>query len=120
MREWLEFLVAWAGLKTLGLLPRGAARFAGASFARLAYGVRTPLRQAAMFNLQLAFPEWTEAERKKAVRRMVQQIGWMAAEVARFPQYVRGHIERIVVVDGAENFESARQRGNGVLFLTGI
>jgi KDO2-lipid IV(A) lauroyltransferase len=119
MREWLEYLAAWAGLKTLGLLPRGAARFAGASSASLAYGVRTRLRKAAMFNLQLAFPDWTETQRKKAIHRMVQQIGWMAAEFAHFPQYVRGHIERVVIVNGAENFESARQRGNGVLFLTG-
>ena len=119
MREWLEYLAALAGLKILGWLPRGAARFAGASFARLAYGVRTPLRRAAIFNLQLAFPDWTEAQRMKVVRRMVEQIGWMAAEFARFPKYVRGHIERVVVVDGAEHFESARQRGNGVLFLTG-
>jgi KDO2-lipid IV(A) lauroyltransferase len=43
----------------------------------------------------------------------------MAAEFARFPKYVSGHIEKIVVVDGEENFDEARQRGNGVLFLTG-
>ena len=120
MREWLEYIGAWTGLKILGWLPRGAARFAGATFAAVAYQVRAPLRRAAMFNLRLAFPDWTHAQRKKAICRMVQQIGWMAAEFARFPKYVHGHIERTVVVDGAQNFESARQRGYGVLFLTGL
>jgi KDO2-lipid IV(A) lauroyltransferase len=81
--------------------------------------IRTPLRRAAVFNLKLAFPDWTDEQQKKTIRRMIQQIGWMAAEFARFPMYVRGHIERVVVIDGAENFELARQRGNGVLFLTG-
>jgi KDO2-lipid IV(A) lauroyltransferase len=81
--------------------------------------IRTPLRRAAVFNLTLAFPDWTDEQRKETIRRMIQQIGWMAAEFARFPMYVRGHIERVVVIDGAENFELARQRGNGVLFLTG-
>ena len=119
MREWLEYVAAWAGLKILGSLPRGVARFVGASVVAVAYAIRTPLRRAAMFNLQMAFPDWSEAQRKKVVRGMVRQIGWMAAEFARFPKYVRGHIERVVVIDGADNFEAARQRGSGVLFLTG-
>ena len=119
MREWIEYAVARAGLEILGLLPRSAARFVGASFAAVAFMIRTPLRRAAVFNLKLAFPDWTDEQRKETIRRMIQQIGWMAAEFARFPMYVRGHIERVVVIDGAGNFELARQRGNGVLFLTG-
>lgn len=119
MREWMEYAAAWTGLKILGFLPRNVARFLGASFAAVAYAVRTPLRRTAIFNLKLAFPDWTDAERKKVVRRMIQQIGWMTAEFARFPRYVHGDIKQVVVVDGADNFESARVKGNGVLFLTG-
>lgn len=119
MREWMEYAAAWTGLKILGFLPRNVARFVGASFAAVAYAVRTPLRRTAMFNLKLAFPDWTDAERKQVVRRMVQQIGWMTAEFARFPRYVHGDIKQVVVVGGVENFESARAKGNGVLFLTG-
>jgi len=119
MRDWIEYAGAWIGLKTLGLLPRRAARFIGASFAGLAYTIRTPLKRAAMFNLQLAFPDWTDAKRKAAIRRMIQQVGWMAGEFSQFPKYVRGGIEEIVVLDGLENFEMARLRGKGVLFLTG-
>jgi len=119
MREWIEYAAAWLGIKALGILPRRAARFAGASFAAVAYTIRTPLRRAAEFNLRLAFPDWTDARRKKAIRRMIQQIGWMAGEFSQFPRYTRERIERIVVIDGAENFERARLRGKGVLFLTG-
>jgi len=50
---------------------------------------------------------------------MIQQIGWMAAEFSQFPKYTRDTIERIVVLDGSENFDAARRRGKGVLFLTG-
>jgi Kdo2-lipid IVA lauroyltransferase/acyltransferase len=119
MREWLEYAAAWAGLKALGLLPRPMARFVGASFARIAYAIRTPLRRAAMQNLKLAFPDWSEAKRRKMVRGMIRHIGWMAGEFSQFPKYTRGNIERIVVVDGFENFDAARRRGKGVLFLTG-
>jgi KDO2-lipid IV(A) lauroyltransferase len=119
MREGIEYAAAWAGLKFLGALPRPVARFVGASCANAAYYLRPPLRRAALFNLRLAFPRWTDKERKHAVRRMIQQVGWMAAEFSQFPKYTRANIERVVVVDGYENFDAARRRGKGVLFLTG-
>jgi KDO2-lipid IV(A) lauroyltransferase len=119
MREWLEYAAAWTGLKALGLLPRSAAREVGAAFAGLAYRLRTPLRRAAMFNLQLAFPEMSEAERKQITRGMIRQIGWMAAEFSQFPKYTPENISQIVTIDGAKNFECAQRRGKGVLFLTG-
>jgi KDO2-lipid IV(A) lauroyltransferase len=119
MRQWLEYAAAWAGLKTLGLLPRSATRQVGAAFAALAYQVRTPLKRAAMFNLQLAFPEMSEAERARIIRGMIRQIGWMAGEFSQFPKYTSTNILQIVTIDGAKNFECAQRRGKGVLFLTG-
>ena len=119
MREWMEYAAAWVGLKALGLMPRPVARFVGATFARVSCAIRTPLRRAALFNLKLAFPEWSDAKRRQVVRGMIRQIGWMAGEFSQFPNYTRTNIERIVVFDGFENFDVARRRGMGVLFLTG-
>jgi KDO2-lipid IV(A) lauroyltransferase len=119
MREWIEYAGAWVGLKLLGLLPRPAARFVGAAFASLAYRLRTPLRRAAQANLQIAFPEWSEQKRDEVIRRMIQQVGWLAGEFSQLPKYSRENIEQIVVIDGFENFDAARRRGKGVLFLTG-
>jgi Kdo2-lipid IVA lauroyltransferase/acyltransferase len=119
MREWIGYIAAWTGLKLMGLLPRPAARFVGATFAALAYLVRPRLRRAANTNLRLAFPDWTGARRREAIRGMIRQVGWMAAEFSQFPKYTREMVERIVFVDGFENFDAARRRGNGVLFLTG-
>ncbi|MGA8038249.1 MAG: lysophospholipid acyltransferase family protein [Candidatus Acidiferrales bacterium] len=119
MKEWLEFAAAWIGLKALGVLPRRAARFVGATFASAAYSLRTPLRKAGMLNLKLAFPNWSDAQRAGVVRGMIQQIGWMAGEFSQFPRYTPENISRIVVIDGEENFDQAQARGRGVLFLTG-
>lgn len=119
MREWLEYIAAWVGLKCLGALPRPAARFFGAGFAAVAYWVRPPLQRAAMFNLELAFPDWSDAKRKRVIRGMIRQVGWMAGEFSQFPKYTRENIGQFVVVDGFENFDAARRRGKGVLFLTG-
>jgi len=119
MWEWLEYAMAWTGLKLLGILPRAGARFVGAQFARAALALRTPLRHTAMFNLKLAFPDWDDAKRTRVVRGMVQQVGWMAGEFSQFPRYTRENIDRVVFLDGFENFDAARRRGKGVLFLTG-
>jgi KDO2-lipid IV(A) lauroyltransferase len=119
MREWLEYAAAWLGVKALGLLPRSMARFVGAGFARLAFALRPPLHRIAMLNLTLAFPDWSDARRRQVIRGMVCQVGWMIGEFSQFPRYTRQNIERIVILDGFENFDAARRRGKGVLFLTG-
>jgi Kdo2-lipid IVA lauroyltransferase/acyltransferase len=119
MRKSLEYIGAWVGLKVLGILPRPAARFVGLLFAATAYQIRPALGRTAMENLRLAFPDWTDAQRKRVICGMIRQVGWMAGEFSQFPRYTRENIERIVVVDGFENFDAARRRGKGILFLTG-
>jgi len=71
-----------------------------------------------MRNLTLAFPEKTEAERASILRGEFASLGRQLAEVCRFPRYTQENIEEVVVYDGFENFEQARSRGKGVLFLT--
>jgi Kdo2-lipid IVA lauroyltransferase/acyltransferase len=119
MRERLEYSAAWAGLKLLGILPRSMARFFGLRFVKIVYALQPKLHRIALFNLQIAFPDWTVAQRENVIRSMVQQIGWMIGEFSQFPKYTPANIDKIVVIDGAENFAAAQQRGRGVLFLTG-
>jgi KDO2-lipid IV(A) lauroyltransferase len=119
MREWLEYAAAWSGVKFLGALPRSVARFVGVAFAGIAFLLRPRLRRTAMFNLTMAFPDWSDAKRRQVVRGMVRQVGWMVGEFSQFPKYTRENIDRIVILDGFENFDAARRRGKGVLFLTG-
>lgn len=119
MREWLEYAAAWLLLKTIGAMPRTVARFTGARVAAFLFWVRPGLRRAATENLRLAFPDWDKKQRQAAIRGMVRQLGWMGAEFAQFPRYTKKNIDRIVLLDGFENFAVARERGKGVLFLTG-
>lgn len=119
MRERCEYFAAWTILKFLGLLPRPAARAVAATVARLLLGSLPRLRRTAMVNLRLAFPDWSDRERRDVIRRMTRNLGWMAAEFAHFPELSRENIETLVVLDGCENFRAAERRGKGVLFLTG-
>jgi Kdo2-lipid IVA lauroyltransferase/acyltransferase len=119
MSEWLEYAVVWVLLTGLGILPRPVARGLAATAAGAAYALLPKLRKTAEFNLRLAFPEWGKAQRKATLSGMVRNLGWMAAEFARLPQYTRENIESVVTLDGHENFIEGQQRGKGVLYLTG-
>jgi KDO2-lipid IV(A) lauroyltransferase len=76
------------------------------------------LRKTAEFNLRLAFPDWTDTQRKATLRGMTRSLGWMAAEFARMPSYSAENIEETIVLDGHENFLEGQRRGKGLLFLT--
>jgi Kdo2-lipid IVA lauroyltransferase/acyltransferase len=115
----LEYAAAWLVLKTIGVMPRPLARFVGARTAALLLWMRPGLRGAANENLKLAFPAWTKKQRRAAIRGMTRQLGWMGAEFTHFPRYTKKNIDRMVLLDGFENFASAQGRGRGVLFLTG-
>src|SRR5580693_6852598 len=104
MRERCEYAVAWAALKFLGLLPRSVARWVAAWLAAFLFRLQPAWRQVALFNLRLVFPDWTDAQRQKVVRTIVRNLGWLAAEFAHLPKYNRENIERVIVLDGFENF----------------
>ena len=119
MKEWIEYAAVWVILKGLGVLPRSLARSLAAGVVHLFYAVLPELRKTAEVNLRIAFPEWSGAQRKAVVRGMLRNLGWMAAELARFPKYSKENIEQIVMLDGHENFLEGQRRGKGVLYLTG-
>jgi KDO2-lipid IV(A) lauroyltransferase len=119
MIERLQYAVAWTFVKMLGALPRPLARWLAAAAMRLLLLLLPKLRKTAEFNLKLAFPEWTERQRREVTKRMTRNLGWMAAEFARMPRYTQKNIESVVVLDGHENFLAGQSRGKGVLYLTG-
>jgi Kdo2-lipid IVA lauroyltransferase/acyltransferase len=119
MREWCEYAAVRAIFKFLKLLPRTASRALAAALARLLLLGFPRLQRAAMTNLRLAFPDWSDAQRRTAIRRMSQNLGWMAAEFAHFPKLTPENIRELVAREGFENFEAARLRGKGVILLTG-
>jgi KDO2-lipid IV(A) lauroyltransferase len=119
MKEWLEYAAVWLILKTLGALPRTVARALAASVTRLLFRLQPKFEKTAEFNLRLAFPDWTAAQRKDVTRKMVRNLGWMAAEFAGFPRLTKENIGKVVILEGHENFLEGQRRGNGVLYLTG-
>jgi KDO2-lipid IV(A) lauroyltransferase len=119
MKEWIQYAAVWLILKGLGLLPRPVARSFATAVASLLYALLPKLQNTAEVNLRIAFPDWSDAQRKAVIRGMIRNLGWMAAEFARLPRLTKENIEQVVILDGHENFLEGHRRGKGVLYLTG-
>ncbi len=117
-RHRIEFLPVWLVTRALGRLPRPLARAVGISIGRLVYLVHPRLRAVGMRNLAIAFPAKTMRERRAILRGVFVTLGRQLAEFCLFPRYTKENVGEIMMYDGWENFEAARNRGRGVLFLT--
>lgn len=118
MRYRLEYALAWLIIRTVGILPRPLARAMGISLGRIVYLLHSKLRRVGMRNLQLAFPDMPDPERRQILRGEFTSLGRQLAEVCLFPRYTKENVSEVVVYDGFENFECAHKRGKGVLYLT--
>ena len=92
------------------------ARAFAIGIAQLVYVFHFRLRQVGMRNLEMVFPEKSEAERKHILRGVFTSLGRQLAELCQFPRYTPENIDDVVVYDGLENYERAYARGKGVLF----
>ncbi len=119
MRKKLEFGAVWLLVHALGALPRGVARGVGAALGAVAWVAAPRLRQVGMRNLELAFPEWSEAEREGVLRRVYRNLGWQMAEFCQMRKYTRESCAAFIRYEGLEHYLAARERGRGVLIVTG-
>jgi Kdo2-lipid IVA lauroyltransferase/acyltransferase len=118
MRQRLEYAAAWPFIQILRILPRPLSRAFAISIAMLVYLLYPRLRRVGMRNLEMAYPEKSEVERNRILRAEFTSLGRQLAELFQFPRYTKENVEQVVVYDGFENFEHARTRAKGVLFLT--
>jgi len=119
LRDFIEFLPAWLLLKTLGLLPRSAARLIGRALARTSYLVAGNLRRTGARNLKIALPDLSESARRRVLVGLFDSLGNLLGEFSQFPKHTRSTIERVVRYEGLENYLNAAGEGRGVLLLTG-
>ncbi len=118
MRHRLEYAPVRVIVRIFAVLPRPVARGLGIALAHLMRLLHRRLWQVGMRNLKLAFPEKPNAERKRILRGVYTSLGRLLAEFTKFPEYTKDNVKRIAVYEGFENFERARERGKGVLFMT--
>jgi len=111
--------VVWVFVYGIRLFPRGLARAIGAVIGAIAYRVLGRLRRVGLRNLEIAFPEITAKEREAILRSEYRNLGLLMAEFCKMPDYTAATASRFIRYEGLENYLSARERGKGVLVLTG-
>jgi len=119
LRHRLEFVFAWLFIHALRALPRSWARAAGARIAASAYSTLARLRRVGLQNLALAFPDLPASERELILRLDFRNLGWLLAEFCQMSTYTPAFASTFIRYEGLEHYLAARDRGRGVLVLTG-
>jgi Kdo2-lipid IVA lauroyltransferase/acyltransferase len=119
VRQTLEFAAVWLFVGGLRVLPRRVARGIGAGVGRVAYAALSRLRSVGVCNLQLAFPDKSNQERELILRGVYRNLGYLLAEFCQMQGYSAESASEFIRYEGLENYLEARERGQGVLVLTG-
>jgi Kdo2-lipid IVA lauroyltransferase/acyltransferase len=119
MREALEYAFVWMLLNGFAVLPRPLAWRLGAGVGAMAWLALPNLRRTGLRNLEMAFPEMPAAERERLLRRLYGHLGRQLAEFCRMPRYTRENTRGLICYEGLEHYLAARERGQGVLIVTG-
>jgi Kdo2-lipid IVA lauroyltransferase/acyltransferase len=119
MRRKLEYFAVLLLIRTVGALPRGAARSIGASIGALTFLALPRLRRVGYRNLQIAFPGLSHSEHTAILRAEYRSLGWQLGEFCQMRKYTPENTGSFLRYDGLERYLAARNAGQGVLILTG-
>jgi KDO2-lipid IV(A) lauroyltransferase len=100
-------------------MPRGLARLLAGGLAWAVYLALGRLRHVGQRNLELALPELSKPERDRILRGVYHHLGWQLVEFCRMPRYTAQNTQGWIRTEGLEHYVAARDRGRGVLVLTG-
>jgi KDO2-lipid IV(A) lauroyltransferase len=119
MQEQIEYRLVVAVARALGWMPRGMARRLAGAIAWAVYLLFGRLRRVGERNLGLALPQLTPEERRAVLRGVYRSLGWQLVEFCRMQRYTAKNVEGWIRTEGLEHYLAARDRGKGVLVLTG-
>jgi Kdo2-lipid IVA lauroyltransferase/acyltransferase len=119
LQEFLEYSAAKSVLTGLGILPGRAAIAVGKSVGRVFYLLAGDLKRTAETNLRMAFPEKTDAERRKLVRDCFDNLGRQLGLFSQFATRSQEELRNMIEPSGFENLHSAiEKQGQGIILWT--
>jgi Kdo2-lipid IVA lauroyltransferase/acyltransferase len=119
MRENLEYGLVVAVARCLGCMPRPVGRFLAWLLAIATFWCFGRLRRVGVRNLQMALPELSSQARRKIIRGVYIHLGWQLVEFCRMARYTPENTGNWMRTEGLEHYLAARERGKGVLIITG-
>ena len=115
----------WPALLALSLirmtvaLPHGLRLAIGRGAGRLAMRFMRKRRTIALRNLQLCFPEWSDAQRRAVLQAHFESLGMGLVELAMAAWCPDQQVRDLVEVKGAEHLGNALREGRGVIAMSG-
>ena len=113
-----EYWLARAVLGFFRALPMGG----GIALARVIarFGFWFPkLRRTGERNLQLAFPDLSDAERNRLLLSSFENLGRLLAVFSRFRETSGHSLKSLIECEGLDRLQAAMQKQNGVILFTG-
>lgn len=114
----LEYALARLVFASLGMLPRSVSVSVGRGLGRLGYLLFGDLRRTGRRNLDIAFPELSEAERERIVRGCFDSLGRVLGEFPHFQHITRDQLCKFPHSEGLEHLEAAKKNGGPIIFYT--
>lgn len=119
----VEYAAARTALAMIGLLPRSAAVGIGKTIMRMIPYILPNLRRTGMRNLEIAFPDRSESERKQLLNGTLENLGRVLGDLSQFPKYSRERLAELIDFELDEEslglYERHKAEGRGVLITTG-
>ncbi|MFN2516210.1 MAG: lysophospholipid acyltransferase family protein [Pyrinomonadaceae bacterium] len=117
----IEYGLARAILSSLGALPRRLAIAIGVTIGRVGYIMPGGLRRTGERNLEIAFPDMTEQNRRRLLRGSFESLGRLLAEFSQLPRVTPEKLRKLIEYDevGLAHLREAEKNRRGVIFLTG-
>ena len=119
----IEFAATRAAFAVLGLLPRTAAVRISIWIMRVVPVILKSLRRTGLRNLEIAFPEKKEAERREILKGTFENLGRVLGELSQFHKFTKAKLAELIDFDLDEEsialYARNKAEGRGVLITTG-
>lgn len=114
----LEYALARLVFTGLGIMPRSVSVAVGRGLARLAYLLLADLRRTGRRNVEIAFPELSQAQKERIVRGCFDSLGRVLGEFPHFQHFTRDQLYNFPHSEGLEHLEAAKTNGRPIVFYT--
>lgn len=115
-RYWL----LWLGLGflwLLTLLPYAWLMGLGRLLGKLFYALAGSRRRIAGRNLQLCFPQWSQAQREQVLKENFASMGMAFMEMAMSWWWPRQRLARLAHIEGLEHLQALQAKGEGAILM---
>jgi KDO2-lipid IV(A) lauroyltransferase len=99
-------------------IPLRIGQFLGRQLGRVAWHVTRRERNKALRHIAVAFPEWSDAQRRETIRAMFRHFGMMLFELAWLPNLDARRRDQTTDIEGIERILEVLDSGRGVIMFT--